>query len=172
MAATPRTSAPPLPPCPHTIPGGSWSDGWLEQTRHDEVVAYLLLLNMKPAFDTVPQASILEALDGMDIVGHLRSYVRTLLANRTFSVKVGWATSSPRDVGSGVPQGSVLSPFLFNLVLDPLLDGIPAGLRYPVRIVVCHKRLPRVPNLFVGASATTAAFQDGHLRVVSSSSQK
>ncbi|XP_077560896.1 uncharacterized protein LOC144175746 [Haemaphysalis longicornis] len=91
---------------------------------------------MKAAFDIVPHGAILEALDGMGVVGHLRGYVQAFLAGRTFRVKVGRATSSPRDVCSGVPQGGVLSPFLFNLVLAPLPDCIPAGLQYPVGIAV------------------------------------
>ncbi|XP_077541080.1 uncharacterized protein LOC144153302 [Haemaphysalis longicornis] len=108
----------------------------LEQVRHDKEVAYLLLLDMKAAFDTVPHGAILEALDGLGVVGHLKAYVQAFLAGRTFRVKVGRATSSPRDVCSGVPQGGVLSPFLFNLVLAPLPDCIPAGLQYPVGMAV------------------------------------
>ncbi|XP_077528167.1 uncharacterized protein LOC144139784 [Haemaphysalis longicornis] len=85
----------------------------LEQERHDE-----------------------EALDGMGVVGRLRSYVQAFLAGRALRVKVGRATSSPRDVRSRVLQGSVLSPFLFNLVLAPLPDCTAAGVRYTVGIAV------------------------------------
>ena len=106
----------------------------LEQARHDKEVAYLLLLDMKAAFDTVPHGAILQALDGMGVVGPLRSYTQAFLAGRTFRVKVGRATSSPRNVCSGVPQGGVLSPFLFNLVLAPLPDCVPTGLPYTVGI--------------------------------------
>ncbi|XP_077544529.1 uncharacterized protein LOC144157036 [Haemaphysalis longicornis] len=107
-----------------------------EQACHTREVAYLVLLDMKAAFDTVPHSAILGALDSMGVVGHLRSYVQAFLSGRTLRVKVGRATSSPRNVCSGVPQGSVLSPFLFNLVLAPLPDCIPTGLRYPVDIAV------------------------------------
>lgn len=108
----------------------------LEQARHDKEVAFLLLLDMKSAFDSVPHTAILDALDSMGVSGHLRRYVRAFLTNRTLRVRVGRATSSPRDVSSGVPQGSVLSPFLFNLVLAPLPDCIPAGLAFPVGMAV------------------------------------
>lgn len=76
----------------------------LEHARHDREVPYLLLLDLKAAFDTVPNTAILEVLDDMGVVGHLRRYVQAFLAGRTLRVKVGWATSRPRDVCSGVPQ--------------------------------------------------------------------
>lgn len=48
------------------------------------------------------------------------AYVEGFLGGRTLRVRVSSATSGPRPVSSRVPQGSVLNPFLFNLVLAKL----------------------------------------------------
>ncbi|KAH6931569.1 hypothetical protein HPB50_025266 [Hyalomma asiaticum] len=50
---------------------------------------------------------------------------------RTFCVRVGKETSQPRAITAGVPQGSVLSPFLFNMVLAGLPASLPADTRFP-----------------------------------------
>ncbi|XP_077538841.1 uncharacterized protein LOC144151575 [Haemaphysalis longicornis] len=112
----------------------------LEQARHDEV-ASLVFLDISSAFDSVPDTTILESLDGMGVVVHLRSYVQAFLAGETLRVKVGRATSSPQDVRSGVTQGSVLSPFLFNLMLDYLPDCVFAGFLYPAGVAVYVDRV-------------------------------
>lgn len=41
----------------------------LEQARHDKEVAFLLLLDMKSAFDSVPHTVILDALDSIGFRG-------------------------------------------------------------------------------------------------------
>lgn len=82
----------------------------LEQARHDGEAAYVVLLDMKAAFDSLPHSVIDTALDRLGVSGHLRQYVRSFLSNRTLRVKVGRETSTPRRVAVGVPQGSVLRP--------------------------------------------------------------
>lgn len=107
-----------------------------EQARHDKEVAYLLLLDIKSAFDNLPHPAIDDAMDQLGVTGNLRQYIRAFLTNRSLKVRIGKTTSSPRPVETGVPQGSVLSPFLFNVVLATLPDCIPSELHYAVSIAV------------------------------------
>ena len=51
----------------------------------------------------------------------------TFLSNRTMSVRVGESWSHPRSVHGGVPQGSILGVFLFNVTTDDLEDGTAAA---------------------------------------------
>ena len=49
--------------------------------------------------------------------------------DRTQQVKLPGALSTKRSCPAGVPQGSVISPLLFNIFIDDIDDAIPANLR-------------------------------------------
>ncbi|XP_070378191.1 uncharacterized protein [Dermacentor albipictus] len=100
----------------------------LETTKRRGEAGYLVLLDVESAFDRLPHATIMDALDALGVCGRMRGYIAAFLGGRTMRVRVGGALSRPRAVVTGVPQGSVLSPFLFNLALgcDLVLQWVPA----------------------------------------------
>jgi len=51
--------------------------------------------------------------------GHT-AWVSSFLAERTFRVRVGNCVSSSSPIETGVPQGSVLGPFLFSLFINDI----------------------------------------------------
>lgn len=93
-------------------------------------------MDVEAAFDSLPHNTIFEAIERLGVSGHLKCYVRNFLNNREFQVKADGQLSSPRKVETGVPQGSKLSPFLFNLVLSQLPSCIPAELPCEVNISI------------------------------------
>ena len=55
-------------------------------------------------------------------------WVKSFLEHRSQQVKVGDTLSSIMPCPLGVPQGSVLSPTLFNIHIDDLQDSVPVQL--------------------------------------------
>ncbi|KAK7467990.1 hypothetical protein BaRGS_00036768, partial [Batillaria attramentaria] len=72
------------------------------------------------AFDTVWHAKLLDKLNRIGISGRLYQFVQAFLADRRISVRVGASLSDEHTLDMGVPQGSVIAPTLFSVMLHDI----------------------------------------------------
>ncbi|XP_037518344.1 uncharacterized protein LOC119395129 [Rhipicephalus sanguineus] len=86
----------------------------------------ILGLDLKKAFDNVTHATVLAKMQELGLGERTYNYVRDFLTNRKAKLTFGELTSEKIELGSaGTPQGSVISPMLFNIALV----GLPAKLQ-------------------------------------------
>ena len=79
-------------------------------------VTALTLLDMSAAFDTIDHSTLLERLYGhFGISGTVFKWFKSYILNRQQRVHIDGSLSCPQYLHVGVPQGSVLGPFLFCL---------------------------------------------------------
>ncbi|KAM7293815.1 hypothetical protein ISCGN_023398 [Ixodes scapularis] len=88
----------------------------------------ILALDIKGAFDISHQA-ILQGLTSIDCGQRTYDYIKAFLTGRTATIGIGHLRSNTfKTISKGTPQGSVISPLLFNIAmkdLPPLLQNIP-----------------------------------------------
>lgn len=56
----------------------------------------------------------------MGLKGKILKWINNLLTKRTFQIKLGEQNSTTGKIKNGVPQGSPISPTLFNIVMSDI----------------------------------------------------
>jgi retron-type reverse transcriptase len=77
-----------------------------------------VFLDIEKTFDTTWHPVLLYKLSKLQFSNNLIKLISSFLTQRKFRVSVEGEASTPRYMQSGMPQGSVLSPTLYNLYIN------------------------------------------------------
>jgi hypothetical protein len=86
-----------------------------------------VFIDLSKAFDTMDHAVLVQRLKCCGITGHALDWFINYLSNRTQSLMADGCKSESIEVCSGVPQGSIKGPLLFNLYINNIGDRIETG---------------------------------------------
>ena len=87
----------------------------IEKAREFQKNIYFCFLDYAKAFDCVDHSKLWKILKERGIPDHLTCLLRNVYAGEEATVRTGHGTTDWFQIGTGVHQGCILSPCLFNL---------------------------------------------------------
>ena len=109
----------------------------------------LIIMDFAKAFDKVPHRRLLHKLDYYGIRGFTHKWISSWLSGRSQQVVLDGQASDPVPVLSGVPQGSVLGPILFQIFINDLLDNIKSSVRLFVDNCVLYRNIHSLQDCLI-----------------------
>ena len=98
----------------------------MEKGREFQKNVYFCFIDYAKAFDCVDHNKLKKIQKDMGIPHHLICLLRNLYAGQEATVRMGHGTTNWFQIGKGVHQGCILSPCLFNLFAENIIQN--AGL--------------------------------------------
>ena len=107
---------------------------WIMKKREFQKNIYSYFIDYTNAFDCVDHNKLWKILQEMGVPDHLTCLLRNLYAGQEATVRTGHGTTDWFRRGKGVCQGCILSPCLFNLYAEYImqnagLDEAQAGIK-------------------------------------------
>ena len=111
---------------------------WIrKKAREFQKNIYFCFIDYAKAFDCMYHNKLWIILKEMGIPHHLTCLLRNLYAGQEATVRTGHGTADWFQIGKGVRQGYILSPYLFNLYVEYIMRN--AGMEE-------HKLESRLPG--------------------------
>ncbi|KAK8407615.1 hypothetical protein O3P69_002277 [Scylla paramamosain] len=90
-------------------------------TQIDHRPTVIVFIDLEKAFELASPHAILDALVRKGVRGRLLAWLRDYLQCRHARVKFQGLRSTFKELENGTPQGGILSPLLFNLLMEQLV---------------------------------------------------
>ena len=93
----------------------------MEKAREFQKNIYFCFIHYAKAIDCVDHNQLWKILRQMGIPDHLTCLLRNLYAGQEATVRTGHTATDWFQIGKGVRQGCILSPYLFNLYAENIM---------------------------------------------------
>ena len=132
----------------------------IEKTREFQKNIYFCFIDYAKAFDYVGHNKMWKVLKEMRITDHLTCLLRNLYAGQEATVRNRHGTTDWFQIGKGVHQRCILSPCLFNLYAEYILQN--TGLDEAQARIKIHSR--NINNLRYANDTTLTAEREEELK--------
>ena len=144
---------------------------FVREARDRGQYVYIAAIDVASAFDNVAHSRLVRTLEDSGVDTYICRFVHNWLGGRIFRLRLatpnGCFFSSWRRIAQGVPQGGILSPFLWLMHMDPFSSGVKRQLLLPAdglgEVRVC---------VLVYADDVICALAHENLRVIETAAEK
>ena len=110
----------------------------MEKASKFQINIYFCFIDYAKVFDCVHHKKLWEILQQMGLTDHLTCLLRNLYSGQEATVRNGHGMTDWFQIGKGVCQDCILSPCLFNLYAEYImqnsgLDEVQAGIKIAQR---------------------------------------
>ena len=95
----------------------------IKKAREFQKTIYFCFIDYAKTFDCVDHNKLWKILKEMGIPDHLTCLLKNLYAGQEATVRTGYGTTDWFQIGKGVHQGCILSPCLFNLYTEYIIQN-------------------------------------------------
>ena len=106
----------------------------MEQARVKRVALSMCFVDFKAAYDSLNRGALWKILRSYGVSDKICKLIRALYGSSKSAVRVDGELSEWFDIKTGVRQGCVLSPLLFNVYIDYVIREALAGVDHGVHI--------------------------------------
>lgn len=99
----------------------------IKKAFNNKEVVVSVFLDIEKAYDSLWKEGLLIKIYDLGVRGRMFSWIKDFLMKRTIQVRVGGKISKTVEIDNGTPQGSVISPVLFNIMINDILMNIGRG---------------------------------------------
>lgn len=99
----------------------------IKKAFQNREVMVSVFLDIERAYDSLWKDGLLIKLYDAGIRGRMFNWIKDFLKERTIQVRIGGTSSKSVKIGNGTPQGSVISPVLFNVMINDIFDQVGTG---------------------------------------------
>ena len=96
----------------------------MHEKWEDKKLAAALFMDVKGAFDHVSKIQLLTRMTRLGIDGDLVRWTSSFLTNRKIQLVIDGHDNDERDIETGIPQGSPVSPILFLIYISGVFDEV------------------------------------------------
>lgn len=96
------------------------------QANKEAIIA--VFLDIEKAYDMMWKEGVLIKLHRMRVGRRVFNWVKNFLFGRKIQVQIGLEVSNQYTLGNGTPQGSVISPLLFIIMINDIFFKLPADI--------------------------------------------
>lgn len=135
----------------------------------------MVVLDIQKAFDCVWHNGLLHKMLNIKVPMYIIKAIQSFLSNRSFQVHINNSNSSSKTIPAGVPQGSCLSPTLYNIYTSdvPTLDNCEIAMYADDSAVLCSSECPLkiTHNLETALDKLTAHYNKWKIQINPSKTQ-